>query len=75
MPSQVLKSAGKSVIACVHGACIGGGVDIVSACDVWYCTEDAFFSVKEVDLEITADLGSLQRLPGLWGLGMLWSWL
>ncbi|KAJ0754684.1 putative enoyl-CoA hydratase/isomerase, ClpP/crotonase-like domain superfamily [Helianthus annuus] len=51
----------KSVIACVHGACIGGGVDIVSAYDVWYCTEDAFFSVKEVDLAITMDLGSLQR--------------
>ncbi|MFS7972703.1 putative enoyl-CoA hydratase/isomerase, ClpP/crotonase-like domain superfamily [Helianthus anomalus] len=59
----------KSVIACVHGACIGVGVDIVSACDVWYCTEDAFFSVKQVDLAITADLGSLQRLPGIVGLG------
>ncbi|MFS7938073.1 putative enoyl-CoA hydratase/isomerase, ClpP/crotonase-like domain superfamily [Helianthus anomalus] len=59
----------KPVIACVHGACIGGGVDIVTACDVRYCTEDAFFSVKEVDLAITADLGSLQRLPGIVGFG------
>ncbi|KAD4983262.1 hypothetical protein R6Q59_002930 [Mikania micrantha] len=59
----------KPVIACVHGACIGGGVDIVSACDVRYCTEDALFSVKEVDVAITADLGSLQRLPAIVGYG------
>ncbi|XP_056168335.1 delta(3,5)-Delta(2,4)-dienoyl-CoA isomerase, peroxisomal [Syzygium oleosum] len=59
----------KPVIAAVHGACVGGGVDIVTACDVRYCTEDAFFSVKEVDLAITADLGTLQRLPGIVGYG------
>ncbi|XP_010262511.1 PREDICTED: uncharacterized protein LOC104601029 [Nelumbo nucifera] len=35
------------------------------ACDIRYCTEDAFFSVKEVDLAITGDLGMLQRLPGI----------
>ncbi|KDP26858.1 hypothetical protein JCGZ_18016 [Jatropha curcas] len=59
----------KPVIACVHGGCIGGGVDIVTACDIRYCTQDAFFSVKEVDLGITADLGTLQRLPGIVGYG------
>ncbi|XP_021283927.1 delta(3,5)-Delta(2,4)-dienoyl-CoA isomerase, peroxisomal [Herrania umbratica] len=59
----------KPVIAAIHGACIGGGIDIVTACDVRYCTRDAFFSVKEVDLGITADLGTLQRLPGIIGLG------
>lgn len=59
----------KPVIAAIHGACIGGGVDIVTACDVRFCTEDAFFSVKEVDLAITADLGSLQRLPAIVGYG------
>ncbi|KAF8018381.1 hypothetical protein BT93_H3308 [Corymbia citriodora subsp. variegata] len=59
----------KPVIAAVHGACVGGGVDIVTACDVRYCTEDAFFSVKEVDLAITADLGTLQRLPSIVGYG------
>ncbi|KAK3418835.1 hypothetical protein EUGRSUZ_H04597, partial [Eucalyptus grandis] len=53
----------KPVLAAVHGACVGGGVDLATACDVRYCTEDAFFSVKEVDLAITADLGTLQRLP------------
>ncbi|KAL3728534.1 hypothetical protein ACJRO7_033169 [Eucalyptus globulus] len=38
----------KPVIAAVHGACVGGGVDVATACDVRYCTEDAFFSVKEL---------------------------
>ena len=59
----------KPVIASVHGACIGGGVDIITACDIRFCTNDAFFSVKEVDLAITADLGTLQRLPSIIGYG------
>ncbi|WCJ38806.1 Delta(3 5)-Delta(2 4)-dienoyl-CoA isomerase mitochondrial [Euphorbia peplus] len=59
----------KPVIASIRGACIGGGIDIVTACDIRFCTQDAFFSVKEVDLGITADLGTLQRLPGIIGYG------
>ncbi|XWS68784.1 hypothetical protein CRYUN_Cryun04dG0122000 [Craigia yunnanensis] len=59
----------KPVIAAIHGACIGAGINIMTACDVRYCTKDAFFSVKEVDLAITADLGTLQRLPGIVGFG------
>ncbi|KAA8530030.1 hypothetical protein F0562_034564 [Nyssa sinensis] len=59
----------KPVIAAIHGACIGGGVDIITSCDIRFCTEDAFFSVKEVDLAITADLGTLQRLPSIVGYG------
>lgn len=59
----------KPVIASIHGACIGGGVDIVTACDIRFCSKDAFFSVKEVDLAITADLGTLQRLPAIVGHG------
>ncbi|XP_010494308.1 PREDICTED: delta(3,5)-Delta(2,4)-dienoyl-CoA isomerase, peroxisomal-like [Camelina sativa] len=57
----------KPVIAAIHGACIGGGVDLVTACDIRYCSEDAFFSIKEVDLAIVADLGTLQRLPSIVG--------
>lgn len=57
------------MIAGIHGACIGGGIDIVTACDIRFCTEDAFFLVKEVDLAITADLGTLQRLPSIVGYG------
>ncbi|CAI9093130.1 OLC1v1028551C3 [Oldenlandia corymbosa var. corymbosa] len=59
----------KPVIVGVHGACVGGAVDIITACDVRYCSKDAYFSVKEVDLAITADLGTLQRLPGIVGYG------
>eukprot|EP00262_Sarcandra_glabra_P008340 TRINITY_DN21787_c0_g1_i1.p1 TRINITY_DN21787_c0_g1~~TRINITY_DN21787_c0_g1_i1.p1 ORF type:complete len:275 (+),score=32.18 TRINITY_DN21787_c0_g1_i1:123-947(+) len=59
----------KPILAEIHGACIGGGIDLVTACDIRYCTEGAFFSVKEVDLAMTADLGTLQRLPTIVGFG------
>ncbi|KAK1282200.1 Peroxisomal fatty acid beta-oxidation multifunctional protein AIM1 [Acorus calamus] len=59
----------KPVLAAIHGACVGGGVDLAAACDVRYCCEGAFFSVKEVDLAIVADLGTLQRLPRIVGYG------
>lgn len=51
------------VICCINGGCIGGGVDLVTACDIRYCTIDAYLSVKEVDLGLCADIGTLQRLP------------
>lgn len=57
------------VIAAVHGACFGAGVDLVTACDIRFCTADAKFCVKEVDLAITADMGTLARLPGIVGDG------
>lgn len=53
------------VIAAIQGGCIGGGVDLVTACDMRYCTEDAFFSVMEINIGMAADLGTLQRLPRL----------
>lgn len=58
------------VIAAIHGSCIGGGIDMITACDMRYATKDARFSVKEVDLGITADVGTLQRLPHLVGDGI-----
>ena len=57
------------VIAAVHGACFGAGVDLVTACDIRFCTADTKFCVKEVDLAITADMGTLARLPGIVGDG------
>jgi len=51
------------VIAAVHGGCIGAGVDLVSACDLRVASADAYFRIAEVDVGITADLGTLQRLP------------
>ncbi len=53
----------KPVLAAIHGACIGGGLDIAAACDMRYCSEDAYFSIKEIDLGLVADIGVLQRLP------------
>lgn len=59
----------KPVIAAVQGACIGAGLDLISACDIRYATDDAFFSIKEVDMGMVADLGSLQRLPKIMSEG------
>jgi enoyl-CoA hydratase len=59
----------KPVVAAVHGYCIGGGVDLVSACDLRLASEDTLFSVRETKMAIVADLGSLQRLPLLIGMG------
>ena len=53
------------VIAAVQGACVGGGVDMVSACDLRYATQDAFFSIQEINIGMTADVGTLQRMPKL----------
>jgi enoyl-CoA hydratase len=51
------------VIASVHGWCIGGGVDLISAVDIRYASADAKFSVREVKVAMVADVGSLARLP------------
>ncbi len=58
-------------IASVHGWCIGGGVDLISAVDIRYASADAKFSVREVKLAIVADVGSLARLPLILGDGHL----
>ncbi len=57
------------VIAAVHGYCIGGGVDLIAACDIRLASADAQFSVREAKVAIVADLGSLQRLPSIIGKG------
>ena len=53
------------VIAAIQGGCIGGGVDMVSACDIRLATSDAFFCIQEINIGMAADLGTLQRLPKL----------
>ena len=58
-----LEKARVPVIAAVQGGCIGGAVDLVSACDLRYATADAFFCVQEINIGMTADVGTLQRLP------------
>jgi enoyl-CoA hydratase len=57
-----LEKARVPVIAAVQGGVIGGAVDLVTACDLRYATEDAFFCVQEINLGMTADVGTLQRL-------------
>lgn len=61
----------KPVLAAVHATCIGAGVDMISCCDMRYCTEDAWFSIREIDIGMTADVGTLQRLPRLIGDGLV----
>jgi len=58
-----LEKCEKPVLAAIHNGCIGGGVDISSAADMRYCTEDAYFIIKEVDMGLVADIGTLQRMP------------
>jgi enoyl-CoA hydratase len=57
-----LEKARMPVIAAVQGGVIGGAVDLVTACDVRYASADAFFCVQEINLGMTADVGTLQRL-------------
>lgn len=58
------------VLAAVQGGAIGGAVDMLCACDSRYCTEDAFFTIKETAIGMTADVGTLQRLPHLMPQGL-----
>lgn len=53
------------VIAAIHGACIGGGIDMISACDMRIASADAYFSIEEINIGMAADVGTLQRLPKL----------
>lgn len=53
------------VIAAIHGGCIGGAVDMVTACCMRYASADAFFCIQEINIGMVADVGTLQRLPKL----------
>ena len=60
----------KPVVAAIHGWCIGGGIDLVTACDVRVASACARFSVRETRMAMVADVGTLQRLPGIVGRGV-----
>lgn len=64
-----IEACPKPVIAAVNGMCIGGGLDIISACDIRLCTQDATFSLREAAIGLVADMGVLQRLPHVIGQG------
>ena len=65
-----LERCRKPVLAAIHGACVGGGIDLVTCADMRYCSADAYFTIKEIDIGMTADVGTLQRLPKLVGEGI-----
>jgi len=68
---SAVESARFPVIAAVQGACIGGGLDLVSACDLRFASENAYFRIEETNIGMMADLGSLQRLPKLMPEGLV----
>lgn len=59
------------VLMAVQGACIGGAVDFSSAVDMRYCTKDAFFCIQEINIGMTADVGTFPRLPHLMPQGLV----
>lgn len=66
-----IEKCSKPVIAAIHNGCIGGAVDIIAACDMRYCTDDAYFTIKETDLGLVADIGTMQRLPTILNPGRM----
>jgi enoyl-CoA hydratase len=68
---NLLEKLRMPVLVAVQGGCIGGALDLISACDSRYCTGDAFFTIKETAVGMTADLGTLQRLPSIMSSGLV----
>src|SRR5690606_38977544 len=61
----------KPVIAAIHGYCIGAEIDLIAACDVLYATTDAHFALEEIDVDMAANVVTLQRMPQLNSHGMM----
>jgi enoyl-CoA hydratase len=66
-----LDEARTPVLMAVQGGCIGGGVDFASACDMRYATRDAFFCIQEINIGMTADVGTFPRLSYLMPQGLV----
>ncbi len=59
---NALEACRLPVLAAIQGGCVGGGLDMVTACDMRYCTQDAFFTIFEINIGMTADVGTFPRL-------------
>ncbi len=68
---NVIEAARMPVLAAIQGGCVGGGVDLASACDCRYATADAFFVIQEINIGMTADVGTFPRLCNLMPTGMV----
>lgn len=66
-----LEAARFPVIAAVHGACLGGAIDMISACDLRLAAADTAFGIEEIHIGMAADVGTLQRLPKLVAPGIV----
>lgn len=66
-----LESVRVPVIAAIHGACLGGGIDLITACDIRLASADASFGIEEIHVGMTADVGTLQRMPKLMAPGVV----
>ena len=68
---SILEQVRLPVLVAIQGGCIGGALDMVCAADCRYASEDAYFTIKETELGMTADVGTLQRLPKLIAPGVV----
>jgi enoyl-CoA hydratase len=66
-----LETARVPVIAAIQGVCLGGGIDLITACDIRLATKDASFGIEEINIGMAADVGTLQRLPKLMAPGIV----
>ncbi|SHE72632.1 enoyl-CoA hydratase [Ferrithrix thermotolerans DSM 19514] len=70
--TELLANLRHPTIAAVSGYCIGGGIDLISACSIRFCSADSVFSIRETKIAIVADLGTLQLLPSIIPKGLLY---
>ncbi len=68
---SAIENCRQPVIAAIHSCCIGGGIDLVTACDIRLASADAWFGIQEVNVAIVADLGTLQRAGHILSQGIL----
>lgn len=69
LTASCFASSPKPIIAAIHGYCFGAGMDLITACDIRLASDDSLFSIRETRMGLVADIGTLERLPGIVGAG------